>query len=167
MKKLALTFLLAASHLANAQEIAQVLSRTALYQQVAVPKQVCVSAMAAEQSPGQPPLNTNTCTTQNFIENRLVGFSVVYEYAGQQHTVQLPQDPGPTLQVHITPAAPAQAAAPAPIVTLPAPTVLAPPVVVYTPVPVHRHYAPVYTHLHLGWGLRHGQFRGHRPGHWR
>lgn len=36
---------------------------------------------------------TTTCTTQTVYENRLTGYNVVYEYAGKQYNVQLPQDP--------------------------------------------------------------------------
>jgi uncharacterized protein YcfJ len=45
----------------------------------------------------------NRCSTQNFIENRTSGYQVVYEYAGKQYSVQLPQDPGPTIQLQIAP----------------------------------------------------------------
>ena len=43
------------------------------------------------------------CTTQNFYENRTVGYNVVYEFAGKQYSVQLPSDPGPTIALQITP----------------------------------------------------------------
>jgi uncharacterized protein YcfJ len=59
----------------------------------------------------------NRCTTQNFLENRTAGYQVVYEYAGKQYSVQMPNDPGPTIQLQIAPAAatlPAPAAVPAP-----------------------------------------------------
>lgn len=49
----------------------------------------------------------NRCTTQNFLENRTTGYQVVYEYAGKQYSVQLPQDPGPSIQLQVTPVAPA------------------------------------------------------------
>lgn len=39
------------------------------------------------------------CTTQTSYENRTVGYNVTYEYAGSQQTVQLPYDPGPTIQL--------------------------------------------------------------------
>jgi uncharacterized protein YcfJ len=66
----------------------------------------------------------NRCTTQNFYENRTTGYQVVYEYAGKQYSVQLPQDPGPTIQLQVTPTAqPAQTAPPAPVSQAPAPVV--------------------------------------------
>ncbi len=47
--------------------------------------------------------NVTQCTTQTFYENRPVAYNVVYEYAGKQYQVQLPQDPGPSIQLQITP----------------------------------------------------------------
>lgn len=47
--------------------------------------------------------NVQQCTTQTFYENRTIGYNVVYEYAGKQYQVQLPQDPGPTVRIQITP----------------------------------------------------------------
>ena len=48
---------------------------------------------------------------QTVYQDRVVGFNVVYEYAGRQYSVQSPQDPGPTLQIQIVPVLP-QASAP-------------------------------------------------------
>lgn len=107
-----------------------------------------------------------TCTTQNVMENRLVGYSVVYEYAGKQYTVQLPQDPGPTIALQVTPmGSPASVAPPAPatVVTQP-PVIYSPPPVVYAPAaPVYYRPWPVNTSVHLGWGWHGG---GHHR-HWR
>lgn len=47
--------------------------------------------------------NVQRCTTQTFFENRTVAYNVVYTYAGKQYSVQMPQDPGPTLQLQVTP----------------------------------------------------------------
>ena len=55
--------------------------------------------------------NVQRCTSQTFYENRTVAYNVVYEYAGKQYTVQMPQDPGPTLQLQVTPVGAAPAAA--------------------------------------------------------
>ena len=49
--------------------------------------------------------NVQQCTTQTYYENRTVAYNVTYEYAGQEHTVQLPQDPGPTIRLELTPMA--------------------------------------------------------------
>ncbi len=91
-------------------------------------------------------------------EDRLIGYKVVYEYAGKQHTVQLPFAPGPTIELEIQPAAavsaPApstQAAAPQPLYT-PGEYIGSAPVysqpatttVVTQPVYVQPNYYPVY-----------------------
>ena len=104
-----------------------------------------------------------TCTTQTTLENRLVGYTVVYEYAGKTYTVQLPQDPGPTIALQITPAA-ATLPAPASATTVitPTTTVVTRPSVVYAPPPVYYSPWPA-TSVNLGWGWYGGG--GHR--HWR
>jgi uncharacterized protein YcfJ len=213
MKKLTTpALLLALASLAQAQEVGQVISRTAVYQQVAVPRQTCSQTPVAVQNPisgagalmgaiaggavgsqigggsgqalatmagivggammgdrvenpGSQLQNQTTCTTQNYMENRLVGYTVVYEYAGKQHTVQLPQDPGPTIQLQVTPVGATQAAAPAPMIMTQPQTVVTQPQVVYVPAPVYRSYPPIYTNLHFGWGWGGGHYGGHR--HWR
>ena len=43
------------------------------------------------------------CSTQSFFENRTVAYQVIYEYAGRQYSVQMPNDPGATVQLQITP----------------------------------------------------------------
>ncbi len=125
------------------------------------------------------------CTTQTVYENRTAGYNVTYEYAGRQYQVQLPQDPGPTLRVQVTPVAPAPAAvAPAmpptqvlqgpdfgPAVvysTGPAPA----PVVVHRAVTVQPAVVQVYaTHGIYGtrWDYGYGYHRGrpHPHSHWR
>ncbi len=47
--------------------------------------------------------NVQRCSTQNSYENRAVAYNVVYEFGGRQYSVQMPNDPGPTLQLQITP----------------------------------------------------------------
>lgn len=104
-----------------------------------------------------------TCTTQTTMENRLVGYTVVYEYAGKTYTVQLPQDPGPTIALQITPAAATPPApAPATVITPATTTVVTRPSVVYAPPPVYYSPWPA-TSVNLGWGWYGGG--GHR--HWR
>lgn len=196
----------------QAQEAGQVLSRTAVYQQVAVPRQTCIqnipqtplqtsgggalvgaitggligsqlgghnsqglATMAgviggavlghSVESQGTPPAPSTTCTTQSVYENRLIGYNVVYEYAGKQYNVQLPQDPGPTIPLQVTPIGAARSELPTGLnlsATPPAP-VVAEPRVIYVPTPVYRSYPPVYTSVNLGWGWGGGHF--HR--HWR
>jgi uncharacterized protein YcfJ len=218
MKKLTAFLLLATAGLAQAQEVGEVISRTAVYQQVAMPRQTCSQAPVAVQNPttgagalmgaiaggvignqigggsgralatmagvvggaimgekvenpGSQVQNQTTCTTQTVYENRLTGYNVVYEFAGKQYNVQLPQDPGPTIQLQVTPLAAPRSEATA----LPSATISAAPVtlvtesrVVYVPSPVYRNYPPVYTNVNLGWGwgaYGHSSRNGH--GHWR
>ncbi len=211
MKTIALTWvMITACGLTQAQEIGQVLSRTAVYQQVAVPRKGCVQTVTpnmstsgagamtgavlggivgtaigdgrglgtvigaiggsvlgdkAESNANSQPVTT--CSTQTVMENRLVGYNVVYEYAGKTYNVQLPQDPGPTIAIQITPVGMAPAAtAPAPQTTVVASSavVYTQPQVVYTPPPVYYRPWPVNTSIHLGWGWYGGG--GHHR-HWR
>jgi uncharacterized protein YcfJ len=139
------------SNTAQAQEVGQVISRTPVYHQVSVPRQVCTQtqvtapaqtsgagaamgaiaggaignaigkgegraiatmigviggAIAGDKVEGPQAGQTQTqqtCTTQQVYENRLMGYNVVYEFAGKQYTVQWPKDPGPTIKLQITP----------------------------------------------------------------
>jgi uncharacterized protein YcfJ len=216
MKTSTLALLLFTAGFAQAQEVGNVISRTAVYQQVAVPRQVCSQTPVAVQNPssgagalmgaiaggvvgsqigggtgqalatmagviggammgdrienpGSQIQNQTTCTTQGVYENRLVGYNVVYEYAGKQYSVQLPQDPGPTIQLQVTPVGlsqPAQEPRIPPLGMAPQPTtVITQPSVVYVPTPVYRPWPPVHTSVNLGWGWGYGG--GHRRGHWR
>ena len=54
--------------------------------------------------------NVQNCSTQTFYENRTTAYNVVYEFNGKQYSVQMPQDPGPTIRLQITPVAASQAA---------------------------------------------------------
>ena len=128
--------------------------------------------------------NVQRCSTQTFYENRPTAFNVVYEYGGKQYSVQMPNDPGPTVQLQVTPvgasnAAPAYAppAYQAPVTT----TYVAPPVAyvepqtVYVGAPAYYpgYYAPSYAPLGVGLALGLGigyysrGWGGHYGGHWR
>lgn len=146
-----LTALMLATPALHAQETARVVSSVPMYQQVAVPRQVCSTLQVAVEQPksgagalmgaiaggavgnqigggsgravatmagviGGAMLGNNiegpagtrmqdqtTCSTQTVYENRLQAYNVTYEYAGRQYQVQMPQDPGPTLRVQVTP----------------------------------------------------------------
>ena len=181
---------------AHAQEVGQVISRTAVFQPVTVPHQTCTQTPAVVRSSnsgggalmgalaggamgnavgdgsgralatmigivggamvgdrieghGTTLQNHTTCTTQTVQENRLVGYNVVYEYAGKQHSVQLPHDPGPTLALNITP----QVLGLHTEVPMPAPTQVVQrlPQVVVVPSPVYRVSPPLVTHIDLRW----------------
>ena len=76
-----------------------------------------------EGAPAPEVRNVQNCTNQVFYENRTAGYHVVYEFAGKQYTVQMPNDPGPTVRLQITPVVPPPSATP---VTLPATPLPAP-----------------------------------------
>lgn len=105
-----------------------------------------------------------TCTTQTAYENRVLYYDVVYEYAGRRYTVQMPSDPGPTVQIQVTPVGmlaptPMPMAAAAPIAVAPAFSTIESSVHYYpyaSPISV----APVVIGLpSIGWGYR----RQHDP----
>ncbi len=137
--------------------------------------------------------NVQSCTTQTFYENRTTAYNVVYEFNGKQYSVQMPQDPGPTVRLQVSPVG---AAAPAPQSNYTeaqpeAAPVYAQPPVVYTQPPVvytqpqvvtqvvqpvypiaypiaypHAYYPPVGVSLNLGWSNWNGH-RGHGHRNWR
>jgi len=85
------------------------------------------------------------CRIQNFTETRNVGYQVVYEFGGKQYSVQMPQDPGPTIALQVSPAGDTQssqlpyltiAASPEPVYTQE--RYMGAPPAVYYPVPVYR-----------------------------
>ena len=135
-------------------------------------------AIAGDKVEGPQAAQTQTqqtCTTQQVYENRLMGYNVVYEFAGKQYNVQLPKDPGPTIKLQVTPisAAPLEVPGPeatvmaeipnSPIVT-PQIFTAAPQVVrVYSPLYRANVYSPypVFTHVNMDIGAA----PRHRP--WR
>ena len=56
-----------------------------------------------EGSPSAQFQSAQRCTLQNVFENKPVAYNVVYEFAGKQYSVQMPSDPGPTVQLQVTP----------------------------------------------------------------
>lgn len=119
-----------------------------------------------EAQPMEQIRNVQRCSTQTFFENRTIAYNVVYEYAGKQYSVQMPTDPGPTVQLQITPIG-----ASAPLTPTVAPMAyqqpgyLQPSTIVlsqqHDPVYERPYYPPVS--LNFGYGYR-GD--GHRR-HWR
>ena len=110
--------------------------------------------------------NVQRCSMQTFFETRTVAYNVVYEYAGKQYSVQMPNDPGPHIALQIAPAgASAPATSPAPQVVQQTPVYVQPePLIVtrqfypyYAPRP---YFAPVFIDLGVG-------YRGGHPGHGR
>src|SRR5450759_1042174 len=121
--------------------------------------------------------NAQHCTTQNFVENRPVAYNVIYEFGGKQYSVQMPDDPGPTVQLQISPVgSSAQAAQPAAIATYAQPVYEQPDYVVMAPPVYPGYYQPGYYQpnyivpfaLGLGFGYWGGYGgHGHGHGHWR
>lgn len=59
------------------------------------------------EGPSQPQTQyVQRCYPQTTYENRTAGYTVVYELGGQRYSAQMPGDPGPTLQVQLSPVAP-------------------------------------------------------------
>lgn len=58
---------------------------------------------AIEGGPAAQTQNVQRCRMQTFYEPRTVAYNVTYEYAGKQYAVQMPYDPGPSIQLQITP----------------------------------------------------------------
>jgi hypothetical protein len=109
--------------------------------------------------------NVQRCGTQTFYENRTVAYNVVYEYAGKQYSVQMPNDPGPSVQLQITPVgAVSQGNTNPPPAIYSRGTYAQPDVVMDQPAyPVYQqpYYPPVSLNLGLGyWGGYYG-YRHH------
>lgn len=106
-----------------------------------------------------------SCSTQNFYENRTVAYNVVYEYAGRQYTVQLPNDPGPTIQLQVSPVGSMNpnAAYTAPVAALP-PT-YATPAVVETQVIYQPYYPRAVVYPPIRFNFDYGHWGHHH--HWR
>jgi hypothetical protein len=106
--------------------------------------------------------NVQRCAVQNFYENRTVGYHVVYEFAGRQYSVQMPNEPGPTIALQVSPVgAGLVAQAPA------APEQLQPAPNTYVTVqPPSVYYAPYYRPwiVPFGW-YAHGHERWHEYRH--
>ena len=107
--------------------------------------------------------NVQRCAMQTFFENRPVAYNVVYEFGGKQYSVQMPNDPGPTIQLQITPVgAGTQWQEPASTTSYeqPANGVLMPPA--YTGYYARPYYPPVGIEFDFGYR---GGYGGRR--HWR
>ena len=120
--------------------------------------------------------NLQRCTMQTLWENRISHFNVVYEYGAKQYAVQLPRDPGPTVNLQVTP-----------LDALPPPTAPSmhylppgqpqtfytqPDFVAVVPPPQPAYYVRPYNPplgANLNYGYTHGQYWRHRnhDGSWR
>ena len=80
-----------------------------------------------EGGPAPEIRQVQSCSTQNFYENRTVSYHVLYEFAGKQYSVQMPQDPGPTVRLQITPVVGNLPSTPPPLAPFPAQNMVPPP----------------------------------------
>jgi uncharacterized protein YcfJ len=114
--------------------------------------------------------NAQRCTTQNYFENQPVAYNVIYEYGGKQYSVQMPTNPGPTVQLQVTPVGTStQTALPASNVIYSQPAYTQSRYVVVAPPDYPVYYQPNYVvpfALGLGFGYL-GGYGGHRHGRWR
>jgi uncharacterized protein YcfJ len=133
-------------------------------------------AILGDSIEGQPmdqTRNVQRCSTQTFYENRTVAYNVVYEFAGKQYSVRMPNDPGPVVQLQISPVgANTQGTAHQTPTTYQQPVYTQPSTIVVTqevyptyPVYEVRPYYPPIS-LNLGYGYWGGRYGG-RHGHWR
>lgn len=112
---------------------------------------------------GERTQNVERCTLQNLVENRTSGYQVLYEFGGKQYSVQMAQDPGPTIALQVGPANGVMAQAPAQTAVISSSNpVYAQPSVTYISVPAPSVYYPVATYRPLftpmvvvPWGYRH------------
>lgn len=107
--------------------------------------------------------NVERCTVQSFVENRTSGYQVVYEFGGRQYSVQMAQDPGPTIAVQVAPANNMVSQAPTQTTVISSSNpVYTQPSVTYIGIPAPSVYYPVATVRPLfaptvvvPWGFRH------------
>lgn len=111
------------------------------------------------------------CQMVGGYESRLIGYDVVYDYAGQRYMSRMASDPGPTLAIDVRPARGAaqdypEAAQP-PAAYDPRPVYT--PQAVYAPQPAYYGYGPVVVappvYVGPSFGFYYGGYGGHR-GRW-
>ena len=103
------------------------------------------------------------CQTVSSYESRVVGYDVVYEYAGQRYSTRMARDPGRQLAVNVQPADSGGLPAPADYGRegTPVPSNTAPQTVYYAPMqPVYDAPPPVDVTPAISFGF--GYYGGHR-----
>jgi uncharacterized protein YcfJ len=134
---------------------------------------------------GNPAVDVPVRRCQNVTryENRVIGYDVVYEYAGQRYSTRMDRDPGRQFAVSIQPADPGGGSVPAPAYSQPAAAAeyAATEPVYYEPLPRTVYYTqpaaypypyPYYAYpspavtivpaIGIGFGFGWGGHRGHR-----
>ena len=112
---------------------------------------------------GERVQNVERCTVQNFMENRTSGYQVLYEFAGKQYSVQMAQDPGPSIALQVAPANGLMSQAPAQTTVISSSNPLyTQPSVTYISVPAPSVYYPAASYrpgfvptVVIPWGHRH------------
>lgn len=106
--------------------------------------------------------NIQTCHAQPVQTNKLAYYDVKYEYAGKQYSVQMPNDPGPYLNISITPQVATQPQMGQPVQVMP-PTISVPTTVYAAPAfysyGYPYSYGPSPFSVHLGFGYYGGYHR--------
>ena len=128
-------------------------------------------AIVGDQIEGAPQSqlqNVQRCGVQNYYENRTVAYNVVYEFSGKQYSVQMPNDPGPTIRLQISPVTVSQAPNPTPVTPIyQQPEFVQPATVMVVPQGYngyynHPYFSPIGIEIDLGYGIG---YRGHRRWH--
>ena len=107
------------------------------------------------------------CQTVSTYENRVVGYDVVYDYAGQRYSTRMARDPGAQLAVSVQPVNPT-ASLPVPADAEPAVEAAPPPARYYqtVPRPVYYEPAPPVVYVAPMVNLGFGYYGGYRGRHW-
>lgn len=121
-------------------------------------------AIVGDRIEGGSPPGTRVvrqCSTQSVYENRVMGYQVVYEYAGRQYSLQTPQEPGAFIPVQVMPVPPA---APPAVPVLPARPVASSGVTVirYDSTPTWHPPGHAWGHYRYGHGHERGEYEGWR-----
>jgi uncharacterized protein YcfJ len=128
-----------------------------------------------EGSPSPQIQDIQYCGVQTFYENRPVAYNVVYEFGGKQYAVQMPNDPGPSIGLQVspvgtTPQVPvptASAVVPQPAYVQQAPyAYVQQPAYAVAPVAVYPGYYPRPYYPPVGISLGFGYWGGYRGHHW-
>lgn len=107
--------------------------------------------------------NVQQCHTENTVESRTVAYNVLYEYAGQRYTAQMPQQPGNRIALQVSTVGQNYYAQPMGVQVMAPPVYYAPPVqtITYQPsyvrpamavaVPVYETYPRSYYGHYRDW----------------
>jgi uncharacterized protein YcfJ len=119
-----------------------------------------------EEAPPPQIQNMQRCGIQTFYENRPVAYNVLYEFGGKQYAVQMPSDPGPTINLQVSPVG-ASPQMPAPMVNAvtPQPLYVQEAPYVVAPMATYPMYYPQPYYPPVGISLGFGYWGGYRHHH--